>query len=139
MGRKDPWSAGEVFAEIMQIAPDIAFTVDREEDPNFEWDGDGPDPREEGYVPYDVFVRARAIVKGTIIEGNSNLGGVYDEPGKPDMDIHGYLPQMLDDALDELLGQSPLSPLVLKEARAAQAFLKRVLKERYDAQASRRR
>lgn len=39
-----------IFTELKKIAPSIAFSVRREEDSNYRWDGDGPDPAEEGYV-----------------------------------------------------------------------------------------
>lgn len=36
-----------IFKKLKKIAPDIGFNVEWEEDPHFEWDGDGPDPQEE--------------------------------------------------------------------------------------------
>lgn len=94
-----------IFAELRRIAPNIAFSVNWEGDPYHSWDGDGPDPREEGYEPHNVDVIAHAIVNGEDIEGRNNLGGVYDKPDERDPDIHGYLPQMLEEAAKELLTQ----------------------------------
>ena len=65
-----------IFRKLKEIAPDIAFAVEWEEDPGFVWDGDGPDPRDEGYIPHDVRVSAKTIIHGEEYEGVEYLGGV---------------------------------------------------------------
>lgn len=81
----------------------VHIAVTWEHDPYYSWDGDGPDPRDEGYYPNNVTVAAQAIVNGELVEGKSHLGGTYERPGERDSDIGGYFPQMLQEALEELL------------------------------------
>lgn len=82
--------------------PDVAITVTRELDPSFEWDGDGPDPTEDGFDAYDVDVVACCIRNGQLIEGRASLGGSYFQPEEPIGAVHGYLPQMVDEAVEEM-------------------------------------
>src|ERR1700721_1573741 len=82
--------------------PDVVITVSRERDDNFSWDGDGPDPVNDGYYPYDVDVTARTIRNGEMIEGTASLGGSYYQDEEPIGEIHGYLPQKVDEAIEEL-------------------------------------
>ena len=82
--------------------PDVAITVSRESDGFFVWDGDGPDPTEDGYDAYDVDVVACTIRNGALVEGRASLGGCYFLPDEPLADVHGYLPQMVDEAVAEM-------------------------------------
>jgi hypothetical protein len=82
--------------------PDVAITVSRTIDSHFCWDGDGPDPYSEGYDPYDVTVRASVIRNGRLIEGESTLGGSYFRRDEPFNEIRGYLPQMVEEATEEM-------------------------------------
>ena len=82
--------------------PDVAITVTRTLDEFCTWDGDGPDPVEEGFNPYDVDVVASTIHQGELIEGRASLGSSYDQEDEPTGDIHGYLPQMVDKAVEEM-------------------------------------
>jgi hypothetical protein len=114
---------------LAKAAPHIAFSVSYVEDPNFVWDGDGPDPKEDGYAPYDVTVTVHTIINGVKFEGDNYLGGTYEKwgsqgPEDPEPDIGGYLPQMIEEALDDLkdratrtLGKLPA--WLTKEIRAA--------------------
>lgn len=82
--------------------PAIAIIVSRRFDPYYRWDGDGPDPSEDGFDAYDVTVKAISIKGGRLIEGASTLGGSYFADDEPLDDVHGYLPQMVEEALEEL-------------------------------------
>jgi len=113
-----------IFSRLKKVAPNIAFSVAYTEDPNYRWDGDGPDPAEEGYVAYDVDVYARAIEDGEIVEGQASMGGTYEIPGEFDPDIGGYLPQMLAEAIDEL--KSEVRGPLREQAFAADKFLEEV-------------
>ena len=92
----------ECIEALRASLPDVAITVTREEDPYFVWDGDGPDPIENGFEPCNVTVTASTIHHGELIQGKSTLGGSYFEPDEPCADIHGYLPQMVEEAVEEL-------------------------------------
>ena len=89
--------------ESLRLArPDVAITVSRSHDSYFSWNGDGPDPRDEGFDPYNVDVVASTIHNGVLIEGRSSLGGSYFREDEPIGEIHGYLPQMVEEAVEEL-------------------------------------
>ena len=103
MGATKPTEPKQDCIEALRLTrPDVAITVTRELDPNFEWDGDGPDPTEDGFDAYDVDVVACTIRNGELIEGRSSLGGSYFLPDEPLADVHGYLPQMVDEAVEEM-------------------------------------
>jgi len=108
----------------------IAFTLCRTEDPSFRWDGDGPDPSKDGFLAYDVTVKARTIVEGEIMEACEYLGGSYYKHDEPLGDVHGYLPQMLEEAASKLAvlikSVRPLNQAV-KECQAASEFMLSVM------------
>jgi hypothetical protein len=133
-------------SKLANVAPHIQFSTSRSEDHSFQWDGDGPDPKLRGYHPYDVTVSARVIAGGEIVEGNAYLGGSYYRRTQATGDVHGYLPQMLDEALDALhmklenlppAHRAPAAVLVA-EVSAARDFLKQEMVARYEAQQQRR-
>jgi hypothetical protein len=95
----------ELLAALVLERPEVCITVEWATDDYYTWDGDGPDPvtYDDPQYPHDVTVTARTIRGGKMIEGCAHLGGSYspmDGPHCPE--IHGYFPQMLDEALDEL-------------------------------------
>lgn len=89
-------------SHIIPNRPDVAVQVSRELDSYHSWDGDGPDPRNDGYSPYTVTVKAMTIRNGVLLEGVAYLGACYFLPEEPIGDVHGYLPDMLAEALTEL-------------------------------------
>lgn len=125
-----------LFAQLTAIASAIAFSISYERDDSFRWDGDGPDPREEGFDVYDVTVSASAIVNGTLVIGSDSMGGHYEKPDERDEDLGGYLPQMLDEAAADLaraLGKSGCVDL-LAQIESARAHLKTEMHRRYEEQ-----
>jgi hypothetical protein len=123
-----------LIKKLAKVAPSIHFSVVWEPDHSFVWDGDGPDPSERGYQAYDVAVYARAIVGGAHLEGVNYLGGSYSKPGKHDPNVHGYLNQMLDEALDELSKNMHVGYALSNEIKKAQALLKREREKAYARQ-----
>lgn len=123
------------MAELAELAPSISFGIVWEVDNYFSWDGEGPDPREEGFSPYNVTVSATSISKGKVIEGFAYLGGCYEKPGEKDPDVHGYLPQKLEEAIDDILDL--LRGSTKDQAEAAKAYLKKVMKLRHGNQMKR--
>lgn len=108
------WGIGlgqDLIDRLKQERPDMAIIVVRTVDEYYVWDGDGEDPRCDGLDPYNVDVIARTIRGGVEIAGCSSLGGCYFEPGEPIGEIHGYLFQMVDEAVTELA--SHLADLVV--------------------------
>lgn len=91
-----------IIAELQATRPDVVITVTREIDPYCVWDGDAPDPTDDGFEPYTVSVRATTVRNGRFFEGESTLGSSWYRPEEPINDIHGYFRQMLDEALAEL-------------------------------------
>ena len=131
--------AKDLVHELRGIAPSIAVHVSKESDPGFRWDGDGPDPEGDGLYPYDVCVTAKAILDGRLVEGVAYLGGSYYEPGEPVGDAHGYLPQMLRDALESLQDQAgPLTEAAHQAGRAIR-FLSLEMDKRYEEAMARSR
>ena len=147
-----------IIEGLAKIAPHVAIDVSWELDSYHSWDGDGPDPRNQGYSPYDVTVTAKTIIDGRERDGKAHLGGVYEKPGEQDQDIHGYFTQMVDEALvelhKELSGHAPktsrkawdprtVSPGglegLLLELRNAIKFTNVSMKEIYDQEQRRRR
>jgi len=108
----------EIIIQLARVAPAIHIATAWEEDPNFIWDGDGPDPAADGYYPHDVTVTAMKIEQGERLETVAYLSGSYSEFGGAHCpDIHGYFPQMVEEALSEL-GEEPAASLVRNLMRA---------------------
>jgi len=122
--------ASKILESLKEICPNICVTVDREEDHYYSWDGDGNDPRDDGFQPYDVSVKATAIYKGNAISGVANMGGHYQKPDEFELDLGGYLPQMIEEALEELQEQTHGKI----DASKALSFIKNELHERYESQ-----
>lgn len=95
--------APEIKAALAKTAPSIEFLTSKEVDHSYEWDGDGPDPIDDGQYPHDLTFTARTIVNGEMVEGESFLGGSYYEICEPVGDAHGYLLQQLKEAAQELI------------------------------------
>lgn len=126
-----PATTNQIWKRLKDVCPNIQFEVTWSEDPHFEWDGDGPDPADRGYQPYDVDVYARAIIRGDLVEGRDSLGGVYEKPGAYDRDVNGYLPQMLLRAVDDLAPHVAGTDMAT-QVQEARKLLKRALEIRYE-------
>lgn len=98
--------AKAILEGIALYAPSVAISIKRTLDDSYVWDGTGPDPVNYGLDPYDVDVVATTIVCGKYISGTASLGGSYYDSDEPIGDIHGYLQQMLLEALRELLDKA---------------------------------
>lgn len=119
----------ELLATLAKLAPSIGIETIWEHD-----DFCGPISKDcHGYTKADdddwqawqSEVRASAIVEGKTVSGSAHLGGtwekVWDHPGLSNPEISGYLPQMIIEALEELLPQVGLS--LASEIEAALAVL----------------
>jgi len=92
----------KIKKKLAEVAPSIHFRIEWEVDPYYKWDGDSPDPRNNGQFPHDVTIFATAIVNGEIVVGQDCLGGCYEAPGKTCPDVHGYFLSMLSNAINDL-------------------------------------
>lgn len=115
---------------LKDLAPTVAISVTREHDPDGKWDGEAPDPTDQGYVPCVVVVRVFTIVNGEIAEGTSYLGNSYYKPEEDTGMAHGYLPQMIEEAITELLRNHPM----VMDLVAARGFLVGVMNQIYGTQ-----
>ena len=121
--------------QLKAIAPSVVFQVKHTKDPNCIWDGDKSfDPDEEGFEAYDVDVKANAIVAGEFVTGTASLGGTWEKPDEIDPYIGGYLPQMLQEAAEELLENETLPKELRGQLENAVKFLCEHMKHRHAKQ-----
>lgn len=100
---KENETGREMIERLKRERPGVSISVLWEVDDYYTWDGDGPDPIEDGLFPHTVQVTAAAIIDGVMITREAYLGGCYSEWGGPRCpEVHGYLPQMIEEALEEL-------------------------------------
>lgn len=89
--------------QTRHFRPDVAITVSWRYDMSFSWDGDGNDPQfdqDDPLYPHEVTVTASIIRRGVLIQDSVYLGGCYAPLDGPyDEEIDGYLPQLIDDAI----------------------------------------
>lgn len=126
-----PATPTQILKKMTKIAPDIAITIDWVELQTFRWVGDGPDPAEDGYVAYDVDVWARAVSEGKLVEGRGSIGGYYDKPDDHDLELHGYLLDLLRQALDDLFEKTE-SPDLDRQIDEAKNVIERAARIRYE-------
>jgi hypothetical protein len=96
------------IAALKKERPDVAIRVTRTIDPDPHWSGDGPSPEEDGCVCYEHMVTATAIRKGVEYRGTAYLSGSWygaEDNSDTLAEVSGYLPQMVDEALEELDGK----------------------------------
>lgn len=139
-----------ILAALATVAPSIAFRTEWTPDPDCRFDEHGmtaPGGCFHGEDPDDwrcwqSEVTATAIVGGEMLTGSAYLGGTWerygDNPAESNPDISGYLLQMLEEALDELDGQTVDEPITAQahaaQAHAAKRLLQRAMLARYDEQ-----
>ena len=128
----------EIFDRLAQFAPSVSFTVSRDIDHGFVWDGDGEDPCKNGFDAYNVTVTARVIVGRQIVEGRNSLGGSYFLPDEPTGEIHGYLLQMLAGAAEDLCDTLSQRGLYcgerLEQLANVRCYVRQAMRAAYDAQ-----
>lgn len=96
----------ELLARLAQVAPSIAIETIWERDTDARWDMDPSCGDPDDFTAWQSEVRASAIVAGRMVSGSAYLGGTWekygDNPAKSNPEISGYLPQMIEEALQEL-------------------------------------
>jgi hypothetical protein len=135
-----PMTTEQVYAKLKELAPSVHFTASREFDDDEVWDGDGPDPVEDGFMPYTVEIEATTIIGGEAIEASAYLGSSYMKDDEEIDDMHGYLPQKLEEAAEDLLKQieekfkGKRTHGVITQLDAVLAFLTQLMHDRYHEQ-----
>jgi hypothetical protein len=128
----------EIAARLAVLAPSIAFSVSREIDENYRWDGHSEDPTENGSDAYFVTVTAHAILDGRMAGGASIMGGFYFLPDEPTGELNGYLLQMLKDAAEDLQYTLTLrgghTVEKLEQVADAQCYIRQAMRASCDAQ-----
>lgn len=93
----------DIVKALAGVMPNVAFAFEVLPDPDGEWDGDAPDPRDVGMVALIVDVKAGAIINGQLVETTQSIGNCYAYPGEgPEAVAGDYLPQLMEAALAEL-------------------------------------
>ena len=127
-------TANEIHTRLQQLAPSVSFASSRKQDTFFRWDGDGPDPEDEGFLAYDVDVTATTIIEGKLVSSTASLGGCYMTHDEPIDDIHGYLPQMLEEAASDLAKLLPEGHALHENLTAVTDFLSQEMRGRWEQQ-----
>ena len=96
----------KLIEELKKTNPAYFVETVWEEDNDYVWDGEGDDPVNEDFIPYIVKVEVSTIINGEMISGVNYLADCYTKYGEKHCeDVHGYFPQMLDEAITELENQ----------------------------------
>ena len=123
-------NAEQILSQVKHLAPSVAFSVTRSLD----------NPPKSGYRTYDVDIEAVVVIAGELVEAGSSLGNCEYKDGEPIGDIHGYLPQKLQEAaqnLRELVTEESINLVmpVLIQLDTVIGFLKGEMERRYEAAA----
>lgn len=122
---------------LVNLAPSIVFSATKTEDHSYVWDGDGPDPIEQGFSPYTVCVSAETIWRGVRVSGSAYLGGCYYADDEEVGDVNGYLNSMLEEAATNLLrrlAKEPGTQNLVAQLDATIEWLTVKRREEYEAQ-----
>lgn len=90
------------IADLRVWCPEVNISVTREIDDFAVWDEKELGEKPDDCQPYVFTVTARTIRNGEMLTGESTLSESWCTPDEPIDDVHGYLPQMIDEALGEL-------------------------------------
>jgi hypothetical protein len=136
----------QLFAELKKLAPSVIFSTSKSHDGDEVWDGDPDcDPAGEGMEAFNIDTTARTILGGEEIEEAAYLGGCWMDYDEPIGDMHGYLPQKLEEAAEGLRDQLAAKQVVSRHLLDRQSvtigeldrvleFLKAEMRVRYDEQ-----
>jgi hypothetical protein len=118
------FKAADLLARLAQVAPSIAIKTIWGHDTDARWDIEDPTLDPGDFTAWQSEVRASAIANGRHVSGNAYLGGTWerfgDNPAKSNPEISGYLPQMIQKALQNLRPSLPLDLQVECDAALAE-------------------
>lgn len=132
----------EILKRLATIAPSIAIKTDWTHDPDSRWSDISqcfdPDEDPDGWEPWNSEITASAIHGGKLATGSAYLGGTWerfgDNPEESNPDISGYAPQMIEEALSELLQEVSDNQRIREECEAAIAYVKEWMRKDYERQ-----
>lgn len=88
-----------IFKGLREVAPDIAFSMYWDENPNpialVMTQREFEQMRKDGFREYSVDVSAITVIKDQVVEAKSYMSGFFYKPGELDPDLNGYLPEVL--------------------------------------------
>lgn len=117
----------DLIAELAKVAPSIAIETTWEKDTDARWDMDPSCGDPDDFTAWQSEVRASAIVNGQLVSGSAYLGGTWikygESPAKVNPEISGYLPQMIDEALQDLLVAGSFTEPEIAQINAALAII----------------
>lgn len=97
----------ELFATLNAIAPAICIETIWEHDEDARWDIEDNTLDPDDFTAWQSEVRASVILDGKLVSESAYMSGTWekygDDPRKSNPEISGYLPQMIQEALRELL------------------------------------
>lgn len=117
------FKAATLLAQLATVAHLVAIeTIWQHDDdihPDIRKDCDGFNDADPGdWQAWRSEVRATAIVKGKPITGSAYLGGTWeksgDDPSMSNPEISGYLPQMIEEAVQDLRNALPEGETMLR-------------------------
>lgn len=82
--------------------PEIYIFTLWQHDPFYEWNGDGPNPQDEGCLPHNITVCAVKISNGEKLTGFAYLGGCYKLPDEENEEVDGYFEALAREAISNL-------------------------------------
>ncbi len=122
------FTAAALLARLAVLAPSVSIETIWEHDtdihPDIRKDCDMPaDTDPDDWQAWQSEVRASCIVAGALVSGSEYMGGTWekfgDDPAESNPEISGYLPQMIEAALEELGRQLPAKHPASAEIAAA--------------------
>lgn len=124
-------NTNEILKKMKELAPNVAFDLNHEIDDLYVWDGDpNQNPETDDFVPHEITITAKTIHQGVLIQGEAVSTGHYAKYGQ-EPNIDDLLPQLLQDALDELIEQfSEIS----QKCDNARKFLEEIIRDAYNQQ-----
>jgi hypothetical protein len=124
----------ELQLQLAKLEPRVCISTRFQPDPDCEWDVRDPDMDADDFEAYDVTIEALVIHNGYMQSGDAVMGGSWYEfgstPWHTDLDLHGYAPQMTEEAIQKLQEAAPGAA----NYEAMLTFLKQYMRDRYEAQ-----
>jgi hypothetical protein len=134
-----------LLTEIEKLAPSLVVVTYWELDEEYKWEPalTAQGLEEEDFCAWEVEVRITGIAEGRFHTGSGWLSGCLLEwgvsPSTGDPEVGGYFPQLLREALEDLLQWHARLPLDTREQMAALLnYVNKYMHEEWEAQQKQR-